>query len=226
MQVRGRRGWPAAIAIGLIVTALLIGPRPAPATAQATLSLVDALNRGLVFARFESNGSASGAAIVLSVERLVEEELVLTVPVGMVLLNPETGGQDMAVRALLGRVWGPNGGYEEVDLITIPGDGVYVFMLEAYCIEAYDDNPRDGQALTFDGMASGDLLAVLLALDAVPAADDDIRAAQAAIWAVTDDVPQDYLDDVGYALSFASLNIARAVIVAAGLNPADYQLFP
>jgi hypothetical protein len=189
------------------------------------LTLLEALQAGLVEAEFRSTGGASGDIIELAI-RLVEASddiLSLTVPSGMMLANPSGGEQDLVIRGLEGLMTGENT-YEPTTEIELPDLDWREYLVEAYCAEAHDDNPTEGGVLSADGLADEELIQILEAIE--PAgAGDDIMVIQAVIWAVTDDVRMRDLEAIGYGLDETELALARTVIEQAGLDPGAFRLF-
>ena len=213
--------------------AALTEPRPtaaqegAPRTArQAAIALPDAIADRLVEAEFRATGSASGAAVLLHIQRLVAEDLTISVPAGMLLLNEDQEEQDMVVRKLLGEA-GDGRRYGPATLVELRDDDEHTYVLDAYCLEAHLANPSEDNLLTFDGFVGADLTAVLEAVDRVRGVDDDYLPIQAAVWALTDDISRSEMDQLGsdYRLSERDWEVARALIEAAGLDPRRYRLF-
>ena len=197
---------------------------PAGAGSETAIALPDAIADRLVEAEFRATGSASGAAVLLRLRRLVAEELTISVPTGMLLLNEDQEEQDMAVRKLLSEA-GEGRRYRPATLIELRNDDEHIYIVEAYCLEAQLDNPTEGNLLTFDGFVGADLTAVLEAVDRVRGADDNILAIQAAVWSITDDLSRAELDRIGYRLSNRDVDVARTLIEVAGLDPTRFRLF-
>lgn len=207
---------------------------PRTTTSEATTTtpaverhgLLEAIEGGLVEAEFRSSGGASGDVIDLVIRRLGDfgdVTLALTVPTGFMLSNPAAGEQDLIVVGLEGLIIGSSS-YEPVDEIELLDDLEHTYLLEAYCAEAHDANPSEGSALTPGDLVDPDMAAVLGALDEA-GATGNLYVIQAVIWALTDDVSTADLESVGYGLDEEGLALARDVIEAAGLDPADFRLF-
>jgi hypothetical protein len=208
-----------------------LGATAAPAAAQQpasgavdAVSLLDAIDQGLVRAEFTGNGSASGAAMLLRVARTSPSDLTLMVPLGLLLLNGDAEEQDMVVRQLLGESRGGSS-YRPLTLIELRDDDEHVFILEAYCLEATLDNPARGSGFTPAGLAGEDVIAVLEAVDRVPDADEEITVIQAAVWAITDDISRDELDEIGYGLDDDEAELAAAILREAGFDATAFRLF-
>ena len=198
--------------------------QPRPAGAQAAVSLLDAIDQGLVRAEFTGNGSASGAAMLLRITRTSQSDLTLAVPVGVLLLNGDAEEQDMVVRQLLGESSGGSG-YRPLTLIELRDGDEHVFILEAYCLEAHLDNPSRGSGFTLAGLVGEGVVAVLVAVDRVPDADEEITAIQAAVWAITDNISRDELDEIGYGLEDDEAQLVAEILSAAGFDATTFRLF-
>ena len=188
--------------------------------------LLEAIEAGLVETVFRSSGGASGDVVDLVIRRLGDlgdVTLALTVPAGFMLANPAGGEQDLIVVGLEGLMIGSST-FLPVDQIELVDDLEHTYLLEAYCAEAHDANPSEGSTLSPGEMVDPDMAAVLGALDET-GASGDLYVIQAVIWALTDDVSTRDLDSVGYGLDEERLALARQVIEAAGLDPADFRLF-
>lgn len=185
--------------------------------------LLQAADAGLVEVEFRALGGASGDIVELDIRRLVDLDLELTVPAGLMLYNAAGGEQDLVVAGLEGLMTGSSS-YEPADSIRLDDDSLRTYLLEAYCAEAHDANPSDGGALTMGAVAGSDLVALFRAAEDEGVRGDTVLV-QAVIWALTDDVTVGDLESVGYGLDEGELAQARAVIAAAGLDPEDYRLF-
>jgi hypothetical protein len=215
----------AILPLALFVMVLVAVGADQPASAQVqTHSLADAIDQGLVEVQFTATGSASGSAALLQLRRTNAVSLTLSVPAGMVLLNENEDEQDLVVRRLRGLSEGGRR-FQPLNAIVLTDDNVHAYVLEAYCLEARAENPSEGASLTFGGFVPGDLQRVLTAVDAVPDAVDYAVVIQAAVWALTDDLSAEELDEIGYSMDEADLDLARAIIKAAGLRPEAFQLF-
>jgi hypothetical protein len=200
--------------------------KPAATTTTVAVtrhSLLDAVQLGLVEAEFRALGGASGDVAELDIRSLVDVDLEITVPAGLMLLNSVGGEQNLVVAGLEGLVTGSNT-YEPADEIRLDDDSVWTYLLQGFCAEAHDANPSDGGSLAMGQVAGRDLVAVLAAADAEGVGENTVLV-QAVVWVVTDDVSVDDLESVGYGLGAGELAQARAVITAAGLDPEAYRLF-
>jgi hypothetical protein len=212
----------------LAALVLLAGAGPAAAQprppAADAVSLPDAIDQGLVRAEFSGTGSASGASLLLRVARTSPDDLAITVPLGLLVLNADDAEQDMVVRQLLGASAGGSS-YRPAAAIELRDDDEHVFILEAYCLEAHLDNPSRGVAFSANGFVHPDVIAVLEAVDRVPDADEEIEVIQAAVWAITDDISAGELDDIDYSLNERETQLVADILRAAGFDPARFRLF-
>jgi len=207
------------------VSLLVLGceDQPVPSVDQEE-SLPDAVAAGLVGAQFEGTGGASGDVMLLRVRRTVARTLSITVPLGLVVDNTDASEQDMIVRRLAGEDGGGDG-YSPVDSVLLTDDGEHEYVLEAYCLEAHKDNPSSDSSLRIGEAADSDVLAVLAAIDQTDHAEGNVKVIQAAVWAITDDITLDELEEVGYELSSDDVETARELIEVGGLDPESYRLF-
>ena len=191
------------------------------------IPLLQAIARELVRARFVGTGGASGAVVRLHIQRTAKaggRPLRLRVPLGTSLNNAAAGQQDMVVLRLLGKVAGPNS-YAPTDLIELLDNRLHEYVLEAFCAEAHKQNPAAGGSLSIGPLSSSELRAVLQGSRLVPAAQKSLKAIQAAVWAVTDDISRSELAAIGYALTPSELRTARAIMTAGHLDWQHYRLF-
>ena len=195
----------------------------APTTGEG-VALPGAVDQAFVEAEFKSTGAASGDSVLLGIKRLVVRDLSVTVPAGLLLQNPSAGEQNMVVRGLRGEAVGGDR-YRPVSAMVLTDDDRREYILEAYCLDVEKDNPSEGGALFLAEPANPDVVAVLDAVGRVPDADGNINAVQGAVWAITGNVTLDDLRERGYDLSEDDLDMARAILEAAGLDPARYRLF-
>jgi hypothetical protein len=173
---------------------------------------------------FESTGAASGSAALLKVRRMVPEDLTITVETGLTLVSSEPQRQDVGVLRLLGATAGGRR-YTPATTIVLQDDDEHTYLIEAYCLNAHKDNPRSGMAFTMGGPARGDVVAVLESAARNPDAEDEYLGIQAAVWALTDNVTRQEMDDIGYGLSESDLELARRIVEDAGIHPGQFRLF-
>ena len=193
-------------------------------TAEVTRrSLPDAVQQGLVEAEFQALGGASGDIVELDIRRLVDVELEITVPAGLMLQNPAGDEQDLVIAGLEGLMTGSST-YEVRTVIRLNTDELWTYLLKAYCAEAHDANPSEGGALTMGETAGSDLVAVLETVEE-EGVGSNTALVQALVWVITDDVSLGDLDAVGYGFGEGQMEVARNLIEAAGLDPEDYRLF-
>ena len=248
-RLPGTRRFVAASSSGAIVVAIALALVPAASTRGApnglqsvddavfadgvtpteldAIPLQQAIANGLVRARFVGTGGASGGVVRLHIQRTGKaggRPLRLRVPLGTFLNNAAAGQQDMVVLGLLGKVAGPHS-YTPADLIELLDNRLHEYVLEAFCAEAHKQNPAAGGSLSIGPLSSSELRAVLQGSQLVPAAQKSLKAIQAAVWAVTDDISRSELAAIGYALTPSELRTARAIMTAGHLDWQHYRLF-
>lgn len=178
----------------------------------------------LVDAVFTSNGAACGSSVILSIRRTEVLDLSITVLPGMLLLNQFDGEQDMVVYQLLGES-SSGTRYLPRTTIELRDNADHDYPFDAYCIEAHLDNPSEAARFRSDGYAVQSLVDLVEAAGRLPAAEDNVSATQAPVWALTDDLTRAELEEIGYQLSEADMDVARAILVEAGFDPASFRLF-
>ena len=187
------------------------------------ISLAEAIDQNVAEIRILGTGAASGNCITIVVRRIGDRLATIRVDPGTVLLSSASGEQDMVVRRLLG--WRlDQDTYRPVEFITLFGlEGMeQQYAVEAYCLDFDKDNPSSTTSFSVGDPAPAAISAVLDAVDQLAAADEDIAAIQASIWAVTDDMTWSELVSRGYEPDQESI---RSILQAADLDPACYALF-
>lgn len=223
-------GHTKAVVALLILTSLVVlsaceeAPGEEGQGGEDRVSLPDAVDRRLVAIQINATGSASGDVITLRVQRMAHKDLFVTVPRGMILANANANEQDLVVRRLKGEDTG-SGGYYAADVIGLEDEDEHTFILEAYCLEADKDNPSQGSSLAVGQIAGSDVMAVLDAFDENDESDSNIRAFQAAIWVVTDDVTLRELEEIDYGLSSDDLELVRHILETAGFDAQIFRMF-
>ena len=189
------------------------------------LSLLEALEAGLVEVDFRGTGSASGDIVQLAIRLTTASDDVvrLTVAAGMMLTNSSGGEQDLVIRSLTGVMTGEVT-YQAATAIELPDLEWRDYVLEAYCAEAHDDNPTADGVLTPNGLGDERLIRVFAAIDESEVLPD-LYVIQAVVWAITDDIRASELENVGYGLDEAGLTMARDIIELAGFAPGEFRLF-
>ena len=89
----------------------------------------------------------------------------------------------------------------------------------------HKQNPAAGGSLSVGRLSSSEVRSVLRASQLVPAAQGNIKAIQAAVWAVKDNISQSELAAIGYGLTASELRTVRAIMTAGHLDWRHYRLF-
>lgn len=201
-------------------TAPIPTPSPTPRIQETSFTLTDAVEQELVDVQVQGTGYASGSSIVLNIQRLEPRFLQISVEPGTVLVNSIGSQQDMIVRQLLGINEGDQ--YYPCNDILLTNDRPEEYLVEAYCLNYGKDNPSEVSSFSFGNAPSVEVLAVLDAVEQIPAANDDIHSIQCAIWVVSDDVSQSDLAIQGYE---PDRRLVRSILQKAGFDPEYYQFF-
>lgn len=199
-------------------------PLPSPAaTAEGSMTLREAIDKGLAEIQILGTGAASGNSIIIAVRNLGEGLATIRVEPGMVLTSSDPAQQDMVVRRLLGwRV--DQQQYRPAQAITLmgPGGTPQEYAVEAYCLNFLRDSPGSATSFSIGGPPPQGVLAVLQAADRVPGAATDVAAIQMAVWTITDNPTAAEMAERGYQ---SNIDLVRQILETAGLNPGDYRLF-
>ena len=197
----------------------LLAWAPASMVAAQSVSLPDAINQSSVEMRFEASGDASGDIVVLHVHRLVPAPVSIAVQ-PVVLSSGDSAHQNLVLRRVKGEMVGSDS-YIPQSSIQLSDGNWHDYLLEAYCINAHAANPQVNGQYALDGPPDSRLAAILSAADSSYVQTDVL---QAAIWAVTDNITQDQLGDIGYGLSSDQVASVRMLMVSAGLDPTRFAL--
>ena len=199
-------------------------PSPEP-TKPAQLTLTQAIQHGLVQVQITGNGASSGDAINIGLTRTGPETLEIELPRGTILVSTTPGFQDMVVHAVKGRISGPmDQMYYPASRIVLDDDEEQWFVVEAYCLDLYGDNPEYGTDFVLAGAAHQDVLAVLDAAAQMGRDDASIYAIQIAVWAVAQDISRAQAE-ARISADEDDFVQARAVLERAGIDPASTRMF-
>jgi hypothetical protein len=189
------------------------------------LTLTQAIERGLVHAQITGNGASSGDSINIGLTRTGPETLEIELPRGTVVLSTTSGFQDMVVHTVKGRISSPTAQmYSPTSRILLDDDEEQWFVVEAYCLDLYGDNPEYGTHFALADAAHQDIVAVLDAAAQMGRDDASIAAIQITVWAVAQDVSRAEVE-ARITTDAEDFVQARAILERAGINPASTQMF-
>ncbi len=222
LSVSQHQKWPGryAAAGGLAVCALaLLVACEAPAR---ELTLLQAVDEGWVIATFTSRATY-GDALAAVLESTTEQPIRITVERGTRLRNDRPGAESFVIFGYRGRLEAPDGAlFARATTIALNGAGAQeIALLEGYSLTLLADPATALDTFALDGMATGDVLAVVQAATGA----ESIEARQIAIWAATEDVTAKDLADVAFKHTAGDLDGARSILQRAGLRPATFKLF-
>jgi hypothetical protein len=204
---------------GLFAASLVAAAGCAPAVENVALE--QALKDGRVSAVFANHGTY-GDVMIAAITSRADGPLAVMVERGTLLRNLRPGGENFAVYGYKGRLGAPDSaGYQKEYRLTLGGRGDTVYaLLESYSLNALAEPATENDAFTVDGRAAPDTLAVLRAA----AETDSIEAKQIAVWATTDDVSAQDLQEIAFTHQPHDLDAARAILRRARLDPDKYQI--
>jgi tetratricopeptide (TPR) repeat protein len=187
------------------------------------ISLTEALKGESVEVEILGRDIPSGDSIRLTVTPLVENELVITVPSGIVLKSNVSTQQDMVIRQLRWLVLNDEE-VQPVGVIHLTTAQSQTYILEAYGLNYNKAFSNSETTFELGELADPDVRNVLEAADRLLLGTDvqTIHAIQAAIWAVTDDVT--WLDLVNKQYQ-PNLGVTQITFQEAGLDPHCKRLF-
>lgn len=153
--------------------------------------LGDAIQQGLVEARILGKGGSSGDTIDLELRKTPkagDAPLTLSVSTGLLLDSRDGAYQDMVVSRVKGRIVDAYR-YDPANEIVLDSNEEQSYLAEAYCAEFEKGNPtrRTEFSVTKPDQA------LTCVLERAKAGQLSVRATQAAIWIVTDDVTYERL---------------------------------
>lgn len=188
------------------------------------MDVEQAIKEQRVAIEFSSRGSYGD--IIVATSKLADEageSVNVSFPVGLALKNGDDQRESFVVFKYKGRLDSETDDrYDEGSSLGLSSAGSPEYgLLEAYSINAFLDSPAETDRFTAAGKAEANVMAVLEADRDV----DNIEARQMAVWAVTDDITTQDLDDLALPYDADDLAVARKLIEAAKLDPASYALF-
>ncbi len=150
--------------------------------------------------------------------------MIIDIPTGTVLRNTDPDRESFAVLKYKGEQESVSSTkYTPGKTISIGASDEKLALLECYSLNAELDPPATGDTFTVDGLVDTDTLAVLEAAKSVD--DAETGARQIAVWAVTDNVDKDVLDNVNFEYQAADITKAKDLLSKAKLDTAKFNLF-
>lgn len=147
------------------------------ASADATISLQDAVRQGKVKVEVKARGGATGATVRVEVQRQVPESISIEVSPGTVLLNSADAEQNVAVGQLKGELTTETR-YRPSKVMVLADNRKRAFLLEAYCLDYAKDAPAKGGTLQLATLDKR----VMRILSPPEGVEPTIAAVQIAIW--------------------------------------------
>jgi hypothetical protein len=204
-----------------VFAAAVIAAAAGCAPAVEDVALEQALKDGRVSAVFANRGTY-GDVMIAAITSRADGPLAVMVERGTRLRNLRPGGESFAVYGYKGRLGAPySASYQRERRLTLGGRGDTAYaLLESYSLNALAEPAAENDAFAVDGRAAPDTLAVLQA----SAETDSIEAKQIAVWATTDDVTVQDMQEIAFACQPHDLDAARAILRRAGLDPDKYRI--
>ncbi|SFT87795.1 hypothetical protein SAMN05216474_2851 [Lishizhenia tianjinensis] len=139
-------------------------------TDNHSISLQEAIDKGMVEAKFLSTGDYSGTSINIKIKWLKGRKVPLTITHGTQFLSEDEGDQDIFI-------------LEDQD-IFVKSNEEETFPLIGYCCQASNSAPSENSSFKMSKASSKDLLSLA---DFCNGKRLDNHSKQAAIWAISDD---------------------------------------
>jgi len=126
-------------------------------SAQSTISMREAIDRGMVSVTIISTGGASGIIAQLTLTSTHDAPITVNVAdsglEGMVLVNPNEEEQDEVISDILGVMVKDNTYTPIPEAVLNPGDSA-TFLVNGYCINLDKANPSQGTEFTLSDTSS------------------------------------------------------------------------
>lgn len=189
-------------------------------TPRYTLS--EAINNGLVNAEITGCGASSGDSINLELTRLTSDRIEIIVPRGMVLIASDKS-QNMVVYKVSG-IPEDSKWIIPVSEIILDSSDPQAYMLEAYCLDFYKNNPGSNTRFSIETMTDPEIQNILDALDNLSPDITTVEAIQTAIWISTDDLSKEELLDK-FPVDQKEIDNARIILEEAGIDTTSKLFF-
>lgn len=128
--------------------------------------MLTAVNQQLVTVSFTSTGGASGDVINITLQRLnalVDSDLTVTLPPGLLLTNSDPNGQNMVLLRVVGVLDQPGASSctPAIVMELASQETVASYVVEAYCGNLHKSTPSVGTSLTLSDQASSDFVSLM-----------------------------------------------------------------
>jgi hypothetical protein len=204
-----------------------VAPTPIPsptAPSEQEMSLGQAISNGVVDARITGTGGSSGDAIMLGLTRRTAADVQIDLPTGTLLVASSSAFQNMAVRGVKGEASSQHSiTYVATGVIVLTQDGEQWFVVEAYCLGLYLENPGYSTDFSVGGLASPQVVQVLEAAGRLQP-QPSVAAVQLAVWAVSEDSTAGEVTS-RFEADQSDFSQARAILVEAGIDPNSRRMF-
>jgi len=185
-------------------------------------TLSEAVKNGWVkVERIYGVGSSSGDSIMIDIKRVVNYTLEIEIEAGREITTSIDSEQNMIIRGIKGK---PKDAamYEPRVKITLDAQEIETYILEAYCLDFDKDNPSEQNRFSIGGINS-EIKKIFNAADKLPEAGS-VAAIQMAIWAVTDDISRQEVEEK-LDINEEDIRNAKILLEKAGMDISHKRLF-
>jgi len=178
-------------------------------------TLSEAVDNGLIKTKITGSGASSGDSVNLELTRLTSEKMEIIVPKGMVLIASDES-QNMVVNRVSG-IPEDSKWIIPVSEIILDSPDPQTYILEAYCLDFYKNNPGSNTRFSIETMTDPEIQSILDALDDLSPDITTVEAIQTAIWISTDDLSREELLDK-FPVDQKEIDNARTILEEAGID--------
>lgn len=169
-----------------------------------------------------SQGVSSGDSINLYLRRLVPYTIEIAIHRGTILLASGKA-QNMVVEEVRGipedGIW-----IRPVSKIVLDSTEKRKYIVRAYCLDFYKDNPSPSTTFSVGGAADPQIQKIMEVIDTLPWNVTSIEAIQTAIFVVKDDVSGYKLKE-RFPVESEDIKNAKIILEAAGVDTSSKKLF-
>ena len=189
-------------------------------TPRYTLS--EAIDKNFVKAEITGSGASSGDCINLKLTRVTSYTTEIRVPKGTVL-RASGIAQNMVAYKVSGipkdTLW-----ITPVSKIVLDSSEPQTFILEAYRLDFYKENPCSSTKFSVGTLSDPQILRILDASDNLTSDITSVGAIQTAIWVVTDNVSKEELVD-RFPVEQKDIDNAKVILEEAGIDTTLKRFF-